>query len=264
MSNFLAELIGTMILIILGNGVVAGVLLKDSKGEGGGWIVITLAWGLAVTMAIYAVGSISGAHINPAVTIGLASVGDLEWAKVPYYITGQFAGAIIGAAIVWLHYLPHWRRTEDQGAKLACYANTPAIDRTWANLLSEVIGTFVLLLALMFIGANEFSKGLNPLIVGFLIVAIGQSLGGTTGYAINPARDLGPRIAHFLLPIAGKGPSGWKYSWIPVAGPVVGGTYGALFYQAVFKENLSTLFWVFSAVVLSIIILAVLEERKSD
>ena len=264
MSNFTAELIGTMLLILLGNGVVAGVVLKDSKAENGGWIVITLAWGLAVTFAIYAVGSVSGAHINPAVTLGLASTGELAWAEVPAYLGGQLLGAIIGAALVWIFYLPHWGRTEDGETKRAAYCTSPAIRSTWANLVSEMIGTFVLLLSLMYIGANEFSDGLNPLIVGFLIVSIGLSLGGTTGYAINPARDLGPRIAHALLPIAGKTGSDWAYAWIPVVGPILGGVYGAVFYQAVFKGEPGMLFYILSVAVALVIIMAVMKQVKED
>ena len=212
MTNFIGELVGTMLLVLLGNGVVAGALLKDSKAENGGWIIITVGWGLAVTLAIYAVGSISGAHINPAVTLGLASIGEFPWSKVPYYISAQMIGAIIGAVLVWVHFLPHWRKTESTDLKLAVFATAPAVRTIWANLVSEIIGTFVLVLGLLFIGANEFTEGLNPLIVGFLILSIGLSLGGTTGYAINPARDLGPRIAHAFLPIAGqpigRGPQG--------------------------------------------------------
>ena len=261
-SKFAAELIGTMILTTLGNGVVAGVLLQRSKAQDAGWFVICLAWGLAVATAIYAVGSISGAHINPAVTLGLASAGEFPWADVPTYILAQFIGAILGATIVFLAYLPHWRATDDPGKKLAVFSTDPAIPSRWANLLSEVIATAVLLFGLCAIGANEFTQGLNPLIVGLFIVAIGLSLGGTTGWAINPARDLGPRIAHFLLPIHGKGSSGWAYSWIPVLGPVVGGIYGALFYQVLFKNNINTLFWVISGLIVVLIVLAVLEERK--
>lgn len=264
MSNFVAELIGTMLLIILGNGVVAGVVLKDSKAESSGWIVITLAWGLAVTFAIYAVGSISGAHINPAVTLGLAFTGDLSWNLVPQYLAGQMLGAFAGAIFVWVFYLPHWGKTEDPALKMAAFCTAPAIRSTWANLLSELLGTFILLFSLSFIGANEFSQGLNPLIVGFLILSIGLSLGGTTGYAINPARDLGPRIAHALLPIPGKSKSDWVYSWIPVVGPVVGGIYGALFYQAVFKQKITSVFWVFSLIVFAVIVITVMKQIKED
>lgn len=264
MSNFVAELIGTMLLIILGNGVVAGVVLKDSKAENSGWIVITLAWGLAVTFAIYAVGDVSGAHINPAVTLGLAAIGEFSWELVPEYIAGQMLGAFIGAVFVWVFFLPHWNKTEDPGLKMAPFCTSPAIRSIWSNLVSEMLGTFVLLLSLLYIGANEFSQGLNPLIVGFLILAIGLSLGGTTGYAINPARDLGPRIAHALLPIPGKSKSDWAYGWIPVVGPVIGGIYGALFYQAIFKQNITLTFWVFSAISLAIVILAIRKQLQED
>lgn len=234
MIPFLAELIGTMLLIIFGGGVVAGVVLKKSKAENSGWIVITVGWGLAVAVAVYVVGQFSGAHINPAVTIALASIGLFPWADVPAYITAQFIGAFLGGVIVWLHYLPHWSETEDQGAKLAVFSTDPAIRNTMGNLISEVIGTFILVLGILAIGANELAAGLNPLLVGLLIVSIGLSLGGTTGYAINPARDLGPRIAHALLPIPGKGGSDWGYAWIPVVGPIIGGVLGALFYANVF------------------------------
>lgn len=231
---FWGEVIGTMLLVILGDGVVGGVLLNKSKAQNGGWIVISAGWGLAVAMAVYAVGNLSGAHINPAVTIGFAAAGQFPWADVPVYILAQMIGAIIGAVIVWLHYYPHWAQTDDPALKRAVFCTDPAICSPFSNLLSEVIGTFVLVFGLLAIGTNEFTQGLNPLIVGLLIVSIGLSLGGTTGYAINPARDLGPRIAHFVLPIAGKGDSNWGYAWIPVAGPVIGGILGALFAAAVF------------------------------
>lgn len=262
MSEFLAEVVGTMILIIFGGGVVAGVVLKDSKAEGSGWIVITIAWGLAVTMGVYAVGSVSGAHLNPAVTLGFASIGEFPWAKVPLYILAQMIGAIIGASIVFLNYLAHWRRTEDQGAKLAVFSTGPAVRSPFSNLVSEIIGTAVLVMGLLFIGANQFTEGLNPLIVGALIIAIGMSLGGATGYAINPARDLGPRIAHALLPIPGKGSSDWSYAWVPVAGPIFGGIYGAVFYSAVFTGDYSLLFWILSAVMLLILVGAANAELK--
>ncbi|MDN7244568.1 MIP/aquaporin family protein [Planococcus shenhongbingii] len=247
MTEFLAELIGTMILIIFGAGVVAGVVLKDSKAENSGWAVITIAWGLAVTMGVYAVGSFSGAHLNPAVTLGFASIGDFPWAKVPVYIAAQIIGAIIGALIVFFNYLSHWERTKDPAAKLGVFATIPAVRKPFSNLVSEIIGTAVLVMGLLFIGANDFTEGLNPLIVGALIVAIGMSLGGTTGYAINPARDLGPRIAHALLPIPGKGGSDWSYAWVPVVGPVFGGIYGAVFYKAMFTGAFGAAFWVLSA-----------------
>ncbi|TXC91005.1 aquaporin family protein [Metabacillus litoralis] len=237
MSAFLGEIIGTMILIIFGGGVVGGVVLNKSKAQNSGWIVITMGWGFAVAFGVYAVGSISGAHLNPAVTVGFASIGQFPWADVPTYIAAQMIGAFLGATIVWLYYYPHWKATEDKGAKLAVFSTDPAIAHTPSNFISEVLGTAVLVFGLLSIGANQFTEGLNPIIVGFFITAIGLSLGGTTGYAINPARDLGPRIAHFLLPIAGKGSSNWKYAWIPVVGPIVGGVLGSQFYQVLFVNG---------------------------
>ena len=230
MNPYLAEFVGTAILILLGNGVVAGVLLKDSKAQNAGWLVITIAWGLAVTFAIYAVGKFSGAHLNPAVSIGLAVAGSFSWSEVPMYILSQVAGAVVGSFLVYLQFLPHWANTSDQGLKLAVFCTAPAIRNTIANLISEIIATAVLILGLLFIGANQFAEGLNPLVVGALIVSIGLSLGGPTGFAINPARDFGPRLAHALLPIPGKGNSDWAYSWIPVVGPIIGGALGALVY----------------------------------
>lgn len=235
MNVYLAEFLGTLILVLLGNGIVAGALLRGSKSENAGWLTIVIGWGLAVTLAIFAVGNISGAHINPAVTIALAYAGDFPWDHVAGYILAQFAGAIAGAVLVWVHYYPHWKQTEDQGKKLNVFCNTPAIRNSFTNLISEVIATAVLILGLLFIGANKFAEGLNPLVVGLLIIAIGLSLGGTTGFAINPARDLGPRIAHFILPIEGKGKSDWSYSWIPVVGPVIGGILGATVYLSLFN-----------------------------
>lgn len=232
MNNFTSELIGTCLLILFGDGVVAGVLLNRSKSQNGGWIVITMGWGLGVAIAVYAVGQFSGAHINPAVTLGLASIGALGWADVPIYLLGQFAGAFLGGVLVWLAYLPHWEQTEDPGLKLAVFSTGPAIRNTGANLVTEIIGTAALLIGVLGIVGNDLTSGLAPILIGFLVVAIGLSLGGPTGYAINPARDLGPRIAHAVLPIAGKGDSDWGYAWIPVVGPVIGGVIGALLYQA--------------------------------
>ena len=230
MSIFGAETIGTAILILLGDGVVAGVLLNKSKAQNAGWVVITFAWGLAVMTAVFAVGQFSGAHLNPAVTIGNAVIGNTEWGDVPAYLAGEFAGAFIGAVLVYLAYLPHWAETEDPGLKLAVFSTGPAIRNYPANLITEVIGTFVLVFGILAFLANEATAGdaLVPLLVGLLVVVIGMSLGGPTGYAINPARDLGPRIAHALLPIAGKGPSDWGYAWVPVLGPIIGGILGAL------------------------------------
>jgi glycerol uptake facilitator protein len=232
MSPYLAEFFGTLVLIVIGDGVVAGVVLSDTKSQNAGWLTVVIAWGLAVTMAIYAVGQISGAHVNPAVTIALAFAGDFDWALVPGYCLAQLAGAMAGAIIVWLNYLPHWSKTADPSAKLGVFCTAPAIRSYGKNFLSEVIATMMLILGLLFIGANKFTDGLNPLVVGALIVSIGLGLGGTTGFAINPARDLGPRIAHFILPIPGKGSSDWGYSWVPVAGPIIGGILGALIYHS--------------------------------
>ena len=228
----LAEIIGTGLLIILGDGVVAGVLLTRSKAQNAGWIVITTGWALGVAVGVYAIGTLTAAHLNPAVTIGLASIGAVPWDLVPWYIGGEMIGAFIGALIVFVHYLPHWAETEDPGLKLAVFSTGPAIRNTMANVLSEVIGTFVLVFGVLAIVNNELAPGLAALLVGFLVWAIGLSLGGPTGYAINPARDLGPRIAHALLPIPGKGDSDWAYSWVPVVGPIVGGILGAVANQA--------------------------------
>jgi glycerol uptake facilitator protein len=233
MANFIAELMGTALLILLGNGVVAGVVLRGTKNENSGWLVITIGWALAVTFAVYAVGRVSDAHLNPAVTIALAATGQFDWANVGTYIAAQLLGAMVGSVLVYLHYLPHWARTEDQGAKLAVFATGPAIRHTTGNFFSEFLGTFVLMFGLSALGANKFAEGLNPLAVGALVLAIGHSLGGTTGYAINPARDLGPRIAHALLPIPGKGSSDWAYAWIPVVAPILGAIAGAFCYKII-------------------------------
>jgi glycerol uptake facilitator protein len=230
LSIFGAEVIGTAILILLGNGVVAGVLLSQSKAENAGWIVITWGWGIGVAVGAYAVFQYSGAQLNPAVTLGAALEGRTEWSDVPEYLAGEFVGAFIGATLVWLAYFTHWRATEDPGLKLACYCTAPAIRNTPANLITEIIGTFLLVFGIFAIAANAdvLESGLFVLLVGLLVFGIGLSLGGPTGYAINPARDLGPRIMHAILPIAGKGPSDWGYSWIPVVGPLIGGALGGL------------------------------------
>lgn len=244
METYAAEFVGTMVLVLLGNGVVANVLLKRSKGENSGWIVITTGWGLAVAMAVYAVGRISGAHINPAVSIGLASIGAFEWTLVPGYALAQLAGAFVGATLVWIAYLPHWPATAEVEKKLGVFCTAPAIRNYPANFLTEMIGTAMLVFGVLAIGDNAqmlispgdldltvvFSHGLQPLLVGLLVFSIGLSLGGPTGYAINPARDLGPRLAHALLPIAGKGSSDWSYSWVPIAAPLIGGVLGAICY----------------------------------
>ena len=230
MSIYGAETIGTAILILLGDGVVAATLLARWKAENGGWIVITFGWAMGVAMAVYAVGAFSGAHLNPAVTLGFAVVGVTEWGDVPKYLAGEFSGAFIGAVLVWVAYLNHWRPTEDPGLKLAVFCTAPAIRNTVNNILTEIIGTFLLVFVVLSFGtaAGIGRSGLTPLLVGLLVLGIGLSLGGPTGYAINPARDLSPRIAHAILPIPGKGPSDWGYAWIPVVAPIIGGILGAL------------------------------------
>lgn len=233
-----AEIFGTAILIILGDGVVGGVLLARSKAQNAGWIVITTGWALGVAFGVYAIGGLTGAHLNPAVTIGFAAAGTTPWDQVPWYIAGEMVGAFVGAVLVWLHYLPHWGQTDDAGLKLAVFSTGPAIRNTTSNLISEIIGTFMLVFGVYAIVSNELAPGFAALLVGFLVWSIGLSLGGPTGYAINPARDLGPRIAHAVLPIAGKGSSDWEYSWIPVVGPIIGGVLGALAYQTFFTNFL--------------------------
>jgi glycerol uptake facilitator protein len=239
MSPFLAEVLGTMLLIILGDGVVANVVLNRTKGQNSGWIVITAGWAFAVTVAVYAVGTFSGAHLNPAVTIGLASIGKFAWASVPAYIAAQMLGAFLGAGVVWLAYWPHWAATPDPGSKLAVFCTGPAIRNPGSNIVTEIVGTAVLVLGVLAILTPKnlnpeygWNVGFGPALVGVIVWAIGLSLGGPTGYAINPARDLGPRLAHAVLPIAGKGSSDWGYAWIPVAGPIIGGVIAALLYKA--------------------------------
>jgi len=233
MSIFLGEVIGTMFLILLGDGVVANVLLSKSKGQNSGWIVITTAWAMAVFVGVFTSVAVGGnAHLNPAVTIGLAIAGSVGWGDVPIYIAGEFVGAFIGAVLVWLAYLPHWAETQDQGLKLAVFSTGPAIRNTTANVVCEIIGTFALMLGVFLIkGADVGLGALSALPVALLVWVIGLALGGPTGYAINPARDLGPRIAHAVLPIAGKGGSDWNYSWIPVVAPVVGAAIAAVVFM---------------------------------
>lgn len=232
MTPFLAEIIGTALLIIFGNGVVANVLLAKSKGNNGGWIVITLGWAMGVFVAVYTVAGYSGAHLNPAVTIALATAEKFDWANVPLYIAAQFLGAMLGALIVWITYRQHFNETKEQDLQLAVFCNAPAIRSPFNNLLTEIIGTFVLVFGIFYILPASNSLGaLNALPVALLVLAIGLSLGGPTGYAINPARDLGPRIMHSILPIKGKGGSDWSYSWIPVVGPVIGGVLAALVFK---------------------------------
>jgi glycerol uptake facilitator protein len=234
-SIFVSELVGTGILILLGDGVVANVLLRQSKAEGAGWMVITTGWGIAVAIGVYAGFRFSGAHINPAVTLGLASGGLVEWGDVPLYIAGQFVGAFLGAVMVWLAFLPHWGVTDDPDLKLGVFSTAPAIRKPALNLVTEAIGTFILLVGVLAIvnstaqvaeDAVPIGLGINPFLIGVLVWGIGLSLGGPTGYAINPARDLAPRIAHAVLPIPGKRDSDWGYAWVPVVGPIIGGILG--------------------------------------
>lgn len=232
------EFLGTFVLVVLGCGVVACVSLRKSKGESAGWIVVTLAWGLAVMCGVLIAGPYSGAHLNPAVTLGLAAAGKFPWAYVVPFIVAQILGGILGAMLVYVFYKDHFDATEDAESKLGVFSTIPAIRNHKRNLISEIIGTFVLVLVILFIGdgGNSSQVGLGSigaLPVALLVVAIGMSLGGTTGYAINPARDLGPRIAHALLPIKGKGSSQWSYSWVPIVGPLLGGVLAALLYCAI-------------------------------
>lgn len=241
MNIFFGEVIGTMFLILLGDGVVANVLLAKTKGNNSGWIVITTAWALAVFVGVYTSQAVGGnAHLNPAVTIGLAVHGDVPWAQTPIYFAGEFIGAFLGAILVWLSYLPHWAETKDTGLKLAVFSTGPAIRNTTTNLICEIIGTFALMAGVFYIKGASMATGgaitmgaLGAIPVAFLVWVIGLALGGPTGYAINPARDLGPRIIHAILPIAGKGGSDWGYSWIPVVGPIVGAIIAALVVFAV-------------------------------
>ncbi len=235
---FLAEVLGTGTLILLGDGVVAGVLLNRSKAQNAGWIVITMAWAFAVFSGVVVAGPISGAHLNPAVTLGVALNGGIGWDLAVVYWAAEFIGAFLGAVLVFLHYYPHWRETEDADLKLAVFSTGPAIRSTPWNLVSEIIGTFVLMFVIFAFSqpgsAAPASVGALP--VAFLVLVIGLSLGGTTGYAINPARDLGPRVAHFLLPIPGKRDSDWSYSWIPVVGPMIGAAIAFLVWNLGFTN----------------------------
>ncbi|MCO5418859.1 MIP/aquaporin family protein [Enterococcus faecium] len=222
MTQIMGEFIGTLILVLLGDGVCAAVNLNKSKAQASGWIVIAFGWGLAVTMAVYISGFMGPAHLNPAVSLAMTMTGAISWNLVVPFIIAQVLGAFAGAILVWLSYLPHWNATKDESAILGTFATGPAIRNYPANVITELIGTFVLVLGLLAFGQNEFAPGTNVFAVGGLILAIGLSLGGPTGYAINPARDFGPRLAHAVLPIANKGTSDWAYSWVPIAGPMIG------------------------------------------
>lgn len=239
MTPFIAELIGTMLLILLGDGVVANVVLNDTKGNNGGWIVITTAWGLAVFVGVVVAGPYSGAHLNPAVTIALAMAGKFAWGSVLSYITAQMLGACLGAFLVWVMYYDHFQRTNKPDSVLAVFCTGPAVRNYISNISSEIIGAFVLIFTIFYISGAEITPSKTPVGLGsvgavpvaFLVWVIGLSLGGTTGYAINPARDFGPRLMHAILPIKSKGSSDWSYSWIPIAGPVIGAAIAALLYM---------------------------------
>lgn len=236
----LFEFIGTAVLVLFGDGVVASNVLKKSKGENGGWVVVTIAWGLAVMLGVFIAGPYSGAHLNPAVTLGLAAAGTFPWSLAVPYIVAQMLGGFVGAVLVYTFYKDHYDATDDPALKLATFCTAPAIRNYGRNLFSEVLGTFVLVFVILALATEgntpEMGMGaIGAFPVSMLIVALGMSLGGTTGYAINPARDLSPRVAHALLPIKGKGPSDWAYSWVPVAGPVVGGMLAAGLYCLIFR-----------------------------
>jgi glycerol uptake facilitator protein len=243
MTEFIAELIGTALLILLGNGVVANVVLKGTKGNNSGWMVITTAWGLAVFVGVVISAPYSGAHLNPAVTIALAIAQKFDWIKVPYYILAQLCGAMIGSFLVWVMYKDHFDATDDQNLKAAPFATSPAIRNLKSNLFSEIIGTFVLIFVIFYFTNAEMGSDKTPIGLGslgalpvaFLVWVIGLGLGGTTGYAINPVRDLGPRIIHAIIPMKGKGSSDWGYAWVPIIGPVIGATIAALLYMALLK-----------------------------
>ncbi|MEO8173869.1 MAG: MIP/aquaporin family protein [Sediminibacterium sp.] len=233
MTPFIAELTGSALLLVLGNGVVANVILNKTKGNNGGLIAITFGWAIAVFVAVYATASISGAHLNPAVTLALAAIGKFDWALVPSYLLAQLLGSMLGAFIMWIAYRQHFNETEDAATKLGVFCTSPSINKPVDNFLSELIGTFVFVFAILFIVKSDNSLGsLDALPVALLVLGIGLSLGGPTGYAINPTRDLGPRIMHALLPMKNKGGSDWGYSWIPVIAPIVGGVLAAFVYQA--------------------------------
>lgn len=245
MNIYLAEFIGTALMILLGNGVVANVVLKGTKGNNGGWITITTAWALAVFVGVVVAGPYSGAHLNPIVTLGLAIGKGFNWELVPFYILAQLAGAMTGSFLVWVMYKDHFDATEDQGLKAAPFATAPAIRNKASNLVSEIIGTFVLIFVIFYftdasMGTKENTTpiglgSLGAIPVAFLVWVIGLALGGTTGYAINPARDLGPRIIHTLIPMKGKGSSDWDYAWVPIVGPIAGATLAAVAYLFLHK-----------------------------
>ena len=263
MNEILSEAIGTFVLILFGCGLNAGLSLNKSfsNKNSNSWAVGTFGWGLAVTLGVYA-ASYSGSHINPAVTFGLLSSGEIEVTSAFKYILGQCIGAFIACIIIYLHYLPHWSQTDDKSVKLGVFATSPSINSKWSNLNSELIGTFALLFGLKFIGINEFAQGLNPIVVGALVCAIGISLGGTTGYAINPIRDFIPRLSHYVLPIKGKGNSNFIYSWVPVVGPLVGGVLGVNLYGFLFENTVNVYLYISLAIFLFVTVLSLIENKN--
>jgi glycerol uptake facilitator protein len=244
MNPYIAEFLGTMLLILMGVGVVANVSLKDSFANGGGWVVITFGWGLGVFIGVIVAGPYSGAHLNPAVSVGLAMAGKFSWQQVPFFVLAQLGGAITGATLAWWQFSDHYNRTTDEGAILGTFCTSPAIKNLSKNLFSEILGTFVLIFVVLYISDASIASGtlkdtkiglgsVGALPVALLVVAIGMSLGGTTGYAINPARDLGPRIIHYLVPIKDKGKSNWSYAWVPIVGPIIGASLAAFLYLGI-------------------------------
>ncbi|BAL51181.1 MIP/aquaporin family protein [Lactococcus lactis] len=237
MVQLLGEFLGTFILILLGNGVVSGVVLNKTKATGAGWVAITLGWGFAVMMGVYISGFMSPAHLNPAVTIAMAMIGSFSWSLVLPYIIAQMLGAMVASIILYLMFYPHYAETKNPADILGTFSTGPALRQTGPNLISEIVGTAVLTTGILAFGQYAITQtsGVSPLLVGAIITAIGLSLGATTGYSLNPARDLGPRIMHAILPIKGKGDSDWSYAWIPVLGPIIGGSLGALLFNIVIQ-----------------------------
>lgn len=237
MVQLLGEFLGTFILILLGNGVVSGVVLNKTKATGAGWVAITLGWGFAVMMGVYVSGFMSPAHLNPAVTIAMAMIGSFSWSLVFPYIIAQMLGAMVASIILYLMFYPHYAETKNSADNLGTFSTGPAIRQTSSNLISEIVGTAVLTTGILAFGQYAITQtsGVSPLLVGAIITAIGLSLGATTGYSLNPARDLGPRIMHAILPIKGKGDSDWSYAWIPVVGPIIGGSLGAIIFNMVIQ-----------------------------
>lgn len=260
LTSFLAELIGTFIVVLIGTGVAGGILLKGTKSQGSGWMNLTVGWGLGYTIGIFTVYQYSGAHLNPAYSIGLATIGEFSWSNVPQYVSGQIIGALFAAIIVFLLYLPQWKKTGDENRILNVFVTSPAINHSPINLFNEITGTFLFVFGILIIRSNEVTSTMEPILIGLLVMAVGLSIGGTTGFAINPARDLGPRIAHYLLPIIGKGKTEWGYAWIPITGPIVGGVFGALFYQAFYLGRFSNGFWLITILIGLVVIWAIIYE----